>query len=301
MKKIALLITLIFLCSSAYAAELKSYKIIAEIEGGIVNEDFVITLFNDVEAELKSASISAPLDSEIISVRDSYGELQYKTYRERSLNIKFNFTTPVKPKEERLVMIKLSTKSLVTKKEDYYEYLLIFTPKQDISDFEHVLKLPRDAKLYSPRAGFQVTIPEAKLSEQYPAPTLVWKAQLNADTPEVFLVRYKTEGEDALKKISISLAAILIAGVLLFGLSRAKGKYQKRRTLDSLKILNEREKRVLEEIVNSEGIKQYELLAKLEYTKSSLSKILTRLEARGLIRKKKIGKVNRWYSGEKIQ
>ncbi len=301
MKKRALIIVLIFLCTSVYAAEFESYKIVAEIEGSVVNEDFVITLFNAAEAELKSATISAPLDSEIISVRDSYGELQYKTYREHSLNIKFNFTTPVKPKEERLVLIKLSTKSLVTKKEDYYEYLLIFTPKQDISDFEHVLKLPRDAKLYSPRAGFQMAIPEANLSEQYNTPTLVWKAQLRANTPEVFLVRYKTEGEDALKKISISLAAILIAGVLLFGLSRAKEKYQKHRTLDSLKILNEREKRVLEEIVNSEGIKQYELLAKLEYTKSSLSKILTRLEARGLIRKKKIGKVNRWYSGEKIQ
>jgi uncharacterized membrane protein len=300
MKKIALIIILIFLCSSAYAAEFKSYNIIAEIVGDTVNEDFVITLFNTAEAELKSATISAPLDSEVIFVRDSYGDLQYKTYGEDSLNIKFNFTTPVKPKEERLVLIKLSTKSLVTKKEDYYEYLLVFTPRQDISDFEHVLKLPKDAKLYSPGAGFQMVIPEAKLSEQYSTPTLVWKAQLKANNPEVFLVRYKTEGGDVLRKIGFSLALILVAGVLLFGLGRARGKYQKRRMLESLKILNEREKRVLEEIVSNEGIKQYELLAKLEYTKSSLSKILARLEARGLIRKNKVGKVNRWYAGEKL-
>ena len=178
--------------------------------------------------------------------------------------------------------------------------MLVFTPKQDIQDFEHVLKLPKDAKLYSPRVGFQMVIPEAKLSEQYPTPALVWKMQLNANNPEVFLVRYKIEGGDALRKIGFSLAVILIAGVLLFGLTKAREKYQKRRTPESLKILNEREKRVLEEIVSNEGIRQYELLAKLEYTKSSLSKILARLEARGLIRKKKVGKVNRWYAGEKL-
>lgn len=300
MKWIALLTALIFLCSSAYAAEFKSYKIVAEIEGGTVNKDFVITLFNDAEVELKAATISAPLDSEIIFVRDSYGDLPYKIFRERNIKIIFNFTTPLKPKEERLLLVKLSTKSLVTKKEDYFEYLLVFTPKQDIADFEHVLKLPNDAKLYSPGGGFQMVIPEAELSRQYPTPTLVWKAQLKQNNPEVFLVRYKTEEGDALRKIGFSLALIVFAGILFFGLSRARGKYQKRRTLESLKILNERERRVLEEVVSSEGIKQYELLAKLEYTKSSLSKILARLEARGLIRKKKIGKVNRWYAGERL-
>ncbi|MBI5253423.1 MAG: MarR family transcriptional regulator [Euryarchaeota archaeon] len=300
MKWIALLTALIFLCSSAYAAEFKSYKIVAEVEGDTVNKDFVITLFNDAEIELKAATISAPLDSEIIFVRDSYGDLPYKIFRERNIKIIFNFTTPLKPKEERLLLVKLSTKSLVTKKEDYFEYLLVFTPKQDIADFEHVLKLPKDAKLYSPGGGFQMVIPEAELSKQYPTPTLVWKAQLKQNNPEVFLVRYKTEEGDALRKIGFSLALILVAGVLLFSLGKAKEKYQKRRTLESLKILNERERRVLEEIISSEGIKQYELLAKLEYTKSSLSKILARLEARGLIRKKKIGKVNRWYAGERL-
>lgn len=300
MKWIALLSVLIFLCSGAHAAEFKSYKIIAEIEGDTVNKDFVITLFNDAETELKSATISAPLDSEIIFVRDSYGDLPYKISREQNIKINFNFTTPLKPKEERLVLIKLSTKSLVTKKEGYFEYLLVFTPKQDIADFEHVLKLPKDAKLYSPGGEFRMVIPEAELSEQYPTPALVWKAQLKASNPEVFLVRYKTN-RDALRKVGFSLALILVAGALLFGLGKVRGKYQKRKTLESLKILNERERRVLEEIVNNEGIKQYELLAKLEYTKSSLSKILARLEARGLIRKKKIGKVNRWYAGEKLR
>lgn len=286
MKKIALIIVLTFLFSGVHAAEFKSYKIVSEIEGDVVNQDFVITLFNDAETELKSATISAPLDSQIIFVRDSYGDLQHKTYKERSLNVKFNFTVPVKPNEERLVLIRLNTKSLVAEKENYFEYLLVFTPRQNVPDFEHVLKLPKDVELYSPRAGFQMVIPEANLSEQYSTPTVVWKVRLQADVPEVFLVRYKTE-DGILKKIGFSLAFILAAGALLFGLGKARWKYQKHRTLESLKILNEREKRVLEEIVNNEGIKQYELLARLECTKSSLSKILTRLEARGLLRKKK--------------
>lgn len=304
MKKIApLLFVLIFLlsCSNVYAVEFRSYKIIAGIEGEVVKEDFIITLLNDASSELKSATISAPLDSEMISVRDSYGDLVYRTSVDRSLKINFNFTIPVKPGEERLLVIKLRTKSLVTRKEDYFEYLLVFTPRQNISDFEHVLKLPSEAKLYSPRESFQMVVPETKLSEQYAMPTLVWRMELEADHPEVFLVRYKTEIEETWRKVGTALVVIIIVGVSGFVGNKAWKRYQKIKTIDSLKILNERERRVLEEIIKNEGIKQYELLERLEYTKTSLSKILAKLESRGLIKKKKIGKVNKLYPGEKIR
>jgi uncharacterized membrane protein len=290
-----LLVLSIFGCG--HAVEYRSYKIIAEVAEGIVSEELVITLLNDGTSELKSGTVSVPQGSEIISVRDSYGELEYTTSDEKGLRIDFSFNVPVKQGEERLVIINLLTKSLVTQKDGYFEYLLVLTPKSDIPDFEHVLKLPSDAELYSPKESFSLIVPEGDVTEDG---TITWRVKLYANMPEVFLARYKTESSTVWQ--SVIFAVLAIAAVAAFGVAANKVRIARRKknTIDSLSILNERERRVLEEIVKNEGIKQYELLEKLGYTKASLSKILTRLEARSLVKKKKFGKVNRLYPGEKL-
>ncbi len=292
------------LCAGVSAVEFRSYKIVADIEGDAVNEDILITLFNDARTELKSATISVPPDSMIISVSDLYGDLEYQTSLKEGTKIDFNFSIPVKPGEERLLSIKLKTEGLVREKGDYFEYLLVFTPKRDIPEFEHVLKLPKNAKLYSPGRSFQMMVPEANISREKDFLILVWKTELNSNEPEVFLVRFKPD-HNQIRTISLEILASLLLVVIfivIFGFFcyKIRVRYKNVRTINSLKILNERERRVVEEVIKKEGIKQSELLDKLGYTKASLSKILSKLESRGLIKKKKIGKVNKLYLGDKI-
>jgi uncharacterized membrane protein len=296
--KILLALLLIFsIAGHAHAIEYRSYKINAEVVEDAVNEELVITLLNDGTSELKSGTFSVPVGSEIISVRDSYGELDYTVSSDKAVKIDFSFGAPVKQKEERIVIINLHTGSLVTKKDGYFEYLLVLTPKSDIPDFEHVLKLPQDAELYSPKESFSLIVPEGSVADDG---TITWRVNLYANMPEVFLARYKTGASDTWRNVALVLLAICAVAVLGIGANKAITRVKQKKTLDSLSILNERERRVLEEIVKNGGIKQYELLGELGYTKASLSKILTRLEARGLVRKKKFGKVNRLYPGEKL-
>jgi uncharacterized membrane protein len=291
----ALLFVLSITCS-VHAVEYRSYKIIAEVAEDVVSEELVITLQNDGPDELTSGTVSVPQDSEILSVRDSYGALAYTTSGDKGLKIDFSFGVPVKPGEERLVIINLLTRSLVVKKEGYFEYLLVLTPKSDMPDFEHVLKLPEDAELYSPKESFSLVVPEANVTGN----TVVWEVGLYANMPEVFLARYRTDSGYTWRPAAFVLLSAF--ALVVFGISVKKTieAMQKKKTLNSLNILNERERRVLEGIVKNEGIKQYELLEELGYTKASLSKILTRLEARGLVKKRKVGKVNRLYPGEKL-
>lgn len=299
---VPLLLFFLLFGGSVHAVEFSSYKIVAEINGDTVNEDILITLFNNGGADLKSASITAPPDSEIISISDSYGDLQYRTSLKSGMKINFNFSIPVAPGETRLLTIRLNVRGLIQEKDDYFEYLLVFTPKRDVPDFEHVLKLPKDAELYSPGESFQRVVPKANLSRGKDATILIWKTGLEANEPEVFLVRFRlAEGSQVRVVLIKILGVVFIISVLGFFGNRALKGYRKVRTIDSLKIMNERERRVLEEIVKNEGIKQSDLLEKLGYTKASLSKILTKLESRGLIKKKKIGKVNKLYSGDKIR
>jgi uncharacterized membrane protein len=297
LKVVFALLLILSILSPAHAVEYRSYKIIAEVVGDTVNEELVITLLNDGPAELTSGTVTVPEGSEILSVRDSYGDLNYATSEEKGLRIDFSFDVPVKQGEERLIIIKLQTESLVTKKDGYFEYLLVLTPKQDISDFEHVLKLPKDARLYSPKESFSLVVPEASVTDDG---TVVWKVSLYANMPEVFLARYRLDsGGIWLEGVFavLALGTIVVLGIAANSLRIA---HRKKKTLDSLNILNERERRVLEEIVKNEGIKQYELQNELDYTKTSLSKILARLEARGLVKKKRFGKINKLYPGEKL-
>jgi uncharacterized membrane protein len=119
--------------------------------------------------------------------------------------------------------------------------------------------------------------------------------KLKANNVEVFLVRYRAEKTNYLRLVLLFLTTSLVLAALGVLGNRALKAHRRRKALEALKILNERERRVLEEIIKENGIKQYVLLERLGYTKSSLSKILSKLQARGLIKKKKIGKINKWY------
>jgi uncharacterized membrane protein len=299
MRALILLAVFILSLPTAVALEFESYQITTEVEDLTTKEDYILTLRNTGDKELRSFFITFPLDAEVLSVRDSYGDLTYTTARDRSLTLSFDFAPSIKPGEKRLLFISIVTKSRVTWKGDYYEYLLVLTPRQDLPDFELVLKLPSGANLYAPREGFKVLVPEAQFVEGYSTPPRCWKIERKAANPEVFLVRYRAGKGSMLRTIIMALGALGALAALTLIARKALVIRQRRRALGALKILNEREKRILEEIIKNDGIKQYTLLEKLDYTKSSLSKILAKLEARGLIRKKKIGKINKWYFNKK--
>ncbi len=293
------LLILILVCN-ARAVEIKSYKIVSEVEGVDVREDLFITLLNDGEAELKSATLTLPRDTDILLARDTYGNLAFSVEGERTKILRITFSNPVSPGEERAIILGLKA-SLVSRKEDYNEYLLLFNPRQDIGDFEHVLRLPMDAQLFSPSESFPAIVPEADIAVEGGFTVLTWKRSLEADHPEVFLVRYRSDSDSILDEIAYGFLAIILL-VISFLIWREVGKRRRQSTLlKSLKILNERERRVIAEIVKSEGIRQRELMERLGYTKSSLSKIVSKLEARELIKKVKSGKINRLYPGERIK
>ncbi len=237
-KALFALLLILSIASHAHAVEYRSYKIIAEVADETVNEELVITLLNDGETELKSGTVSVPHDSEIISVRDSYGELKYVTSTEKGLRIDFSFDVPVGKEEERIVIINLLTGSLVSEKEGYFEYLLVLTPKIDIPEFEHVLKLPEDAELYSPKESFSLVVPEADVASD--DGTVVWKVKIYANMPEVFLARYRVNKSNVWQNVAEVILAIGAVALVGFIANKARIARRKKRTIDSLSILNER-------------------------------------------------------------
>jgi len=294
-------IFLLFLAAPVHGVELDSYTIVSSIEGTTVMEDLSVKIINDGHAELRSATLSVPGHMEVLSVEDSYGPIAFTVSGTQVKSLDMDFPVPVGPLEERLLVLKLRSGALVTEKDGYFEYLLVFTPRQNITNFEHLLKLPKNAELFSPGESFDMVVPPAELSDAYKTPSLFWRMALPANQPVVFLVRYRAEVSSPLDWAAPLAGALILMGGLYVAGTRAKRIYTRKKKIESLRILNENERRVVEEIARNEGIKQYELLERLGCSKASLSKILTRLEQRGLVAKKKYGKVNRLYLGEKFQ
>ena len=69
----------------------------------------------------------------------------------------------------------------------------------------------------------------------------------------------------------------------------------------AVNLLNEKERIVMQYIVNNEGCLQSNLQKEVGYSKSNLTKIVKKLEFRALIKRHKIGKINKLYLGAKVK
>ena len=296
---LAMGLLLLILLPNTCSAQVLTYKLISSIEEGFAEEEHYLTLFNNASYPLNQFSVSLPRDVEMIYVKDVYSILNFEIEKNGKAKLMINFSIPIEPKEARLLMFKYRTRERIKVRGNFNEYLLVFMPKQDIENFELILKLPRDSELYSPK-GLEVVVPKANLSVLERRSVLKWKTNLQANHPQIFLVRFRSKPNfNFLVLVSLLILAAALVPAYKFGYKLWK-THQKIRRLSMLKILNERERRVLEEIIKKEGITQIELMHKLGFSKASLSKILSKLELRGLVKKKKWGKVNKLYPGEKL-
>jgi len=289
---------MLLLFSPKSEASIVSYKLVSEVSNGHTEEEHIITFLNDKNLTISKLSILFPQNIKVLHIKDQYSNLNYKIEKDGFARVIFSLQIPIKPGEKRLIFIKLETEERIKKKDDYYEYVLVIVLEEDVNDFEHVLKLPKDAELYSPK-NFDVVIPNGTISKTTDGLVISWKAKIKSHSPKVFLVRFKKKEFNWIYALMVLLLLVPSVFVYKFG-KRIFKKYKNIKIIKSLEILNEKERRIIEEIAKNEGIYQYELMRKLGYTKSSLSKMIAKLEARGLIKKVKEGKVNKLYLGRKL-
>lgn len=282
-----------------------SYRLISEIDGST----FAVTerLFVEVPSDTRTLHLSLPKATDVLYVRNIYGELPYIVDANGRLEIQNVSAGPPgnSPDEERKeVEIGMASKERVAIKGPVLEYVLVFAPIQNNTAFEHVLKLPAGSSI-------AMVVPQAKILEEANGRRSVyWKTDaVAADQPgpEVFLARFerKQEGFESSRLWEYVVAAIvlLVAGFAAGRLSFAAFKaYKKRKLVFSLGLLDEKEEKTLSLVVEAGtgGILQSQLLKCTQYTKSNLSKIVSRLASRGLLAKKRNGKIQKITPGPNL-
>lgn len=285
------------------ALEIVSYKITATPHGDSVSNTIELTILNTKTTALTQGFLHIAKDADVTSIRDSYGDLAHNvTEEEKDKKISFGFSIPILPDEKRVVTLETTTHNVV-QKEGYFEYVLVLIPSATIENFVHVLKLDKDVELYSTVKGEEyLIVPDATISETEENIIIQWQTPLQQETPAVFLIRFAQEtGINYWKWTALFFLTLTVGAGIGVGSLRLYAYRKQQKALKATNILNEREKAVLELIIKNPEIKQYELIKQLGYTKSNMSKIIKRLEFRGLVTVKKEGKIRFLNIGEKMR
>lgn len=284
-------VCLFFLLSFSFALNIDSYQIAAEKEDDSVHLALFIYVSNNESKPVDSVLLSIPPGSEVLSVGDFYGSLGYE---KAGSSLKIGFSNPIEQHARRLILVELSSSSVLSSKGGFSEYLLIFNPPRDIPEFEHTFKLPG-----SDKGSLQFVSPSAEVFSKDGTLLVSWNLPLKAGVPQPFIARF-----DEGKTDFIPFITVLFLFILAYFAYRLSGRYlaslRKSKLIDSLRILNERERVVVEAVVKNNGISQSELQWKFGYTKASMSKIVSKLVFREILVKRKHGKANLIYPGKRL-
>jgi len=284
-------VCLLFLVSSSFALNIDSYQIAAEKADDAVHLALFIYVSNNESKPVDSVLLSIPPDSTVLSVSDFYGSLGYG---KSGSSLKISFPNPIVQDARRLILVELSSSSVLSSKGDFSEYMLIFDPPRDIPEFEHTFKLPG-----SDKGSVQFVSPQAEVFSKDNSVLVRWALPLKAGVPQPFIVRFSDSRFDP-----VPFLFVIFLFILAFFAYRLSGRYlssiKKSKLIDSLKILNERERVVVEEVVKKNGVSQSELQWKFGYTKASMSKIVSKLVFREILIKRKHGKSNLLYPGKRL-
>lgn len=333
-----LLITILFsfaaLASDVYALEITKYKVNAEIKNLEVEQKVIMTVKNE-QNTTKITKISYPFTGEIKNLKtyDDVGGLEsISEYRKGKTYITTNLRRPLLYGESLNITAEFITENAVSFFDNTYIFSTSYSLFANVKDFELVLKLPEgmgiintetdiipapyemttdgksiilkwhenNPKEFRVFVRFKPLLPETEISEKEKSTeedntsaNLKEQSQLQGGSND-------RENRILYLKLLIPVIAalIILAAFLIYFLLIRKKKDE---IYEKIDILKEDEQLVIKLVAEEDGIEQRELQNKTGFSKAKLSKILSELEKRGVIRKESIGKKNRIYLAEKLR
>lgn len=118
------------------------------------------------------------------------------------------------------------------------------------------------------------------------------------ETPSTYKQLTGTIVKNFYSVLFLSVLLLILIAYSLFNLMRKKKEEE---LYNKIEILKEDEQHILKLLTEENGMEQRELQDRTNFSKAKLSKILTELEKRSVIRKESIGKKNKIYLAEKMK
>jgi len=302
--KIGMLIgLLVFLSAPVFALEISEYHATAYVVDGRLQEEVTFDISNNQEEAL--TKFTYPFSGRLLNltVHDSKGELLYfsrytgeKTYVESTLR------NPLPTGEGYSITYKFYFDGQITRKEGTYILSTSHSLLANVKNFYFTIALPEGYGVLDQSVSPK---PEEIMSD---GRRVILEWDVNEPIPAALrefktIVLYETligesrpwwEGKEGYIYISL-MAVIVIVSVHLFR------RLKKKQTNNKIEILKEDEQAIMRLIIGKDGIDQREIQRETDFSKTKVSKILTELEKRDVIRKEQVGRRNKIFLTKKLR
>ena len=300
MRLLLILISCLFLLPTGAGAVTYSFSdyyidMAIEDDGGLV-EEISFTIKNEGEETISWVEytlISAP---ENLVVSDDIGSLSYSIENQR--NILIRLRKPMMKGDEENIAMGFSMPGVVTQYEDKSILTLSYIPEVDISNFKFTVRLPPGSTLAS-----EVEKTGESISAVYPVPSRIYsdgkriivewsREELSAHEDFRIFLMYTTIDLNG----GLPLTAGIVVGIII-GVSAAFYYYRTRPVkggeIAGL-VLEEDEKKIYDLLISGDNeILQDDIAKSTDFSRSKISKLVRRLEEKGIIKKVPYRKTNR--------
>ena len=303
MKVWVIIYLLVFLSGSVYALEIEEYKATAYVIDNKLQEEVTIKVYNDREEPL--VRFTYPFGGKLknLSVHDSVGELEHSSkYTGDKTYVTGTLRKPLSAGNYYEITYKFYLDDQITRKETTYILSTTHSLLANVKSFDFTIALPEGYGI----AGRSVSPHPGKFMSDGRHVILEWNLQ-EPIPPELrefdAIVLYENllgeklpwwEGKQTYLYL-VMAAAISAGSFYVFK------RFRKKQTNDKIGILKEDEQAIMRLIMDQDGIDQREIQRETDFSKTKVSKILSELEKRGVIRKEQAGRRNKIFLTKKLK
>jgi predicted transcriptional regulator len=303
--KIGILIGLLFfLGAPAFALNIEEYQANAYIVDSKLVEEVTLRIYNDKEEPL--ARFTYPFGGKLknLTVHDSTGELEHSSkYAGEKTYVTSTLRGPLLTDRAIDITYEFYLDEQITQKETTYILSTTHSLLANVKTFDFTLTLPEGHGI----AAGQIVSPHPDFDSEGRHVILVWNLhepippelrEFDAIVLYENLLGEKRPWWDG-KKNYIYL--IIIAVMLFASVNLSKRIRTKKLTNDKIDILKEDEQAIMRLIIETDGIDQREIQRETDFSKTKVSKILSELEKRGVIRKEQAGRRNKIFLTKELK
>ncbi len=276
------------------------YEISIVLSEDSAHEIIEIGIDNTGAISLEELVLELPQDAYNISVYNDRDVMEHSVGHVGRAFINVMFDEPLKPGFSESLIIEFDTGEYISFNGVEYIFSAFFSPPAPHTErFALKITLPKGMGLLRPLSSAAQTdiapLPDSVVSDG--ASTMfIWDEKPEGDF--AVLIRYVPflSEADSVKKFEYYWVFIVLAGLLLFvGLFLIRRVPRRGLESDKTGFMRDDEKIVIEFVGNDEGVVQKRLVDKTGFSKAKISKLVSDLESREIIRVEHVGRRKKLY------
>jgi len=294
-------IFLVLLIPFQVSAQEISYDITIELSQDKAHEAVRITVNNTGTVPFEDFSYRLPGDASDIRVFDAAGELSPEISVGEEILISARFRTPIQPDEEKLITIEFDTAELLSANGDSFIFSALFSPPPALTrNFLLKIELPKGMGLAHPVSSAAQTdiapLPDKTVSD---GTKTIFEWDVKEMGEFAVFIRYGKLSPPDYSSVLLDYASLFILAIVLVGLSFFISRKRPRKEAEGF--MKEDEQVLIDLIRENEGIVQKRLADYTDFSKAKVSKIVSDLEKRGIVRVEKSGRRNKLFLTEEFK